>query len=139
MKNSRARNDRPDQRPYIALPHAAHAAIGISNTLYVSKGSGSNGINTVYQVGTAGSLPAAGTSTPISVLPGFNTASAKTDTNGPHPFGLYFANSTTLYVADEGSGAATDFGTSPTTQAGGLDKYSLVMANGSSTTSSREP
>jgi len=97
-----------------------------NNTLYVTKGSGSNGIDTVYQVGTAGSLPAAGTSTPISVLPGFNTSPAKTDTNGPHPFGIWFANSTTLYVADEGSGASTDFGSSPTTQAGGLEKYSLV-------------
>ena len=29
-------------------------------------------------------------------------------------------------MADEGSGAATDFGASPTTQAGGLEKYSLV-------------
>lgn len=29
-------------------------------------------------------------------------------------------------MADEGSGAATDFGSAPTTQAGGLDKYSLV-------------
>jgi hypothetical protein len=97
-----------------------------NNTLYVTKGSGSNGIDTAYQVGTAGSLPAAGISTPITVLPGFNTLSAKTDTNGPHPFGVWFATSTTLYVADEGSGAATDFGTNPTTQAGGLDKYSLV-------------
>jgi hypothetical protein len=95
------------------------------NTLYVSKGSGSNGVDTVYQVGTTGSLPT-GTSNPINVLPGLNTAPAKTDTNGPHPFGLWFANSTTLYVADEGSGASTDFGTNPTTQAGGLDKYSLV-------------
>jgi hypothetical protein len=39
---------------------------------------------------------------------------------------LWFANSTTLYVADEGSGASSDFGATPTTQAGGLDKYSLV-------------
>ncbi len=97
-----------------------------NNTLYVSKGSGSNGIDTVYQVGTTGSLPAASPSTPISVLPGFNTSPAKTDTDGPHPFGLWFANASTLYVADEGSGASTDFGTSPTTQAGGLEKYSLV-------------
>jgi hypothetical protein len=97
-----------------------------NNTLYVSKGSGSNGIDTVYQVGTTGSLPATGPTTPITVLPGFNTAPAKTDTDGPHPFGLWYANATTLYVADEGSGAATDFGASPTTQAGGLDKYSLV-------------
>jgi hypothetical protein len=97
-----------------------------NNTLYVTKGSGSNGVDTVYQVGTSGTLPAAGTTTPINVLPGFNTLPAKTDTNGPHPFGIWFANATTLYVADEGSGNATDFGASPTTQAGGLEKYSLV-------------
>jgi hypothetical protein len=98
-----------------------------NNTLYVSKGSGSNGIDTVYQVGTTGSLPGSGA--PITVLPGFNTSLAKTDTDGPHPFGIWFANASTMYVADEGSGASTDFGSSPTTQAGGLDKYSLV--NGS--------
>jgi hypothetical protein len=97
-----------------------------NNTLYVTKGSGSNGIDTVYQVGTVGSLPAAGNATPITILPGFNTALAKTDTDTPHPFGIWFANASTLYVADEGSGASTDFGTNPTTQAGGLDKYSLV-------------
>jgi hypothetical protein len=97
-----------------------------NGTLYVTKGSGGNGINTVYQVGTAGSLPAAGNATPITVLPGFNTQLAKTDAMTPHPFGIFFANASTLYVADEGSGAMTDFGTSPTTQAGGLQKYSLV-------------
>jgi hypothetical protein len=96
-----------------------------NNTLYVTKGSGSNGIDTAYQVGTTGSLPT-GSSNPINVLPGFNTLLAKTDTETPHPFGLWFANSTTLYVADEGSGASSDFGATPTTQAGGLDKYSLV-------------
>jgi hypothetical protein len=96
-----------------------------NNTLYVSKGSGGNGINTVYQVGTAGTLPPAGSSTPVAILPGFNTALAKT-TNTPHPFGIFFANASTLYVADEGSGASTDFGTNPTTMAGGLQKYSLV-------------
>ena len=31
-----------------------------NNTLYVTKGSGSNGMDTVYQVGTAGTLPTAG-------------------------------------------------------------------------------
>jgi len=96
-----------------------------NNTLFVSKGSGSNGIDTVYQVGTTGSLPT-GSSNAINVLPGFNTSPAKTDTDGPHPFGIWFANASTMYVADEGSGASTDFGSSPTTQAGGLDKYSLV-------------
>jgi len=96
-----------------------------NNTLYISKGSGSNGIDTVYQVGNTGSLPT-GSSNSISILPGLNTGLAKTDTDGPHPFGIWFANATTMYVADEGSGASTDFGASPTTQAGGLEKYSLV-------------
>ena len=99
-----------------------------NNTLYVTKGSGSNGINTVYQVGTAGSLPtAAGSATPVSILPGFSTALAKPgDLTVYHPFGLFFANASTLYVADEGSGATTDFGAKPTTNAGGLQKWSLV-------------
>ncbi len=99
-----------------------------NGTLYVSKGSGSNGIDTVYQVGTSGTLPSHATpdANAINVLPGFNTLPAKTDTAGPHPFGIWLANATTMYVADEGSGATTDFGSSPTTQAGGIDKYSLV-------------
>jgi hypothetical protein len=80
------------------------------NTLYVSKGSGSNGVNTVYQVGTAGTLPtpSTATTTQITVLPGFptNLASAISETKPAtefYPFGLWFANATTLYVADEGS------------------------------------
>lgn len=96
-----------------------------NGTLYVTKGSGSNGIDTVYQVGNAGSLPGAGNTT-VSILPGFNTLLAKTDTMTPHPFGIWFANATTLYVADEGSGATTDFGSNATTLAGGLQKWSLV-------------
>ena len=96
-----------------------------NNTLYVTKGSGSNGINTVYQVGPTGTLATSGAT--ISVLPGFSTALAKPgDTTVFHPFGLFFANASTLYVADEGSGAATDFGATPTTNAGGLQKWSLV-------------
>ncbi len=46
-----------------------------NNTLYVTKGSGSNGINTVYQVGNAGTLPTGTTAdlaaVPITILPGF--------------------------------------------------------------------
>ena len=50
-----------------------------NNTLYVTKGSGSNGINTVYQVGATGSLPTAQNtaSGSITVLPGFPTGTAK--------------------------------------------------------------
>jgi hypothetical protein len=97
-----------------------------NNTLYITKGSGSNGIDTVYQVGMAGTMPASGTSTPITILPGFNTKTVASDAMTPHPFGIWFANASTLYVADEGSGATSDFGASPTTLAGGLQKYSLI-------------
>ena len=84
-----------------------------NNTLFVSKGSGGNGVNTVYQVapgGTPGTLPtgATGASTQVTILPGFptNLAANITETNPAtefYPFGLWFANATTLYVADEGS------------------------------------
>ncbi len=94
-----------------------------NNTLYTTKGSGGNGIDTVYQVGTAGTLPGS-TNTAINILPGFPTGLATTNTAGFYPFGLFFANATTLYVADEGSGSAADYGTSKTN--GGLSKWSLV-------------
>lgn len=76
------------------------------NTLYVSKGSGGNGTNSVYQAGSAGVLPtgtAAQLATvPLTTLPGFpEFLSADTST---FPFGMWFANATTLYVCDEGSG-----------------------------------
>jgi hypothetical protein len=112
-----------------------------NNVIYLTKGSGSNGINTVYFVDTSGpadssgnpaacpagtGLPAAGAKLPTTpimylasnlasegvlpynmcVLSGFNTASAKNTTN-VFPFGVWFANATTLYVADEGDGTDT--------------------------------
>jgi hypothetical protein len=79
--------------------------------LYISKGSGSNGVNTVYQVGSAGSLPTVANAgpTPIAILPGFSTTLARSTTGVVlNPFGLWFANANTLYVADEGSGAAVN-------------------------------
>jgi hypothetical protein len=94
------------------------------NTLYVTKGSGSNGINTVYQVGTAGTLPTAATaaSTPITILPGFSTTLASSS-SATHPFGIWFANATTLYVADEGDGNLTDTAANNTNA--GLEKWTL--------------
>jgi hypothetical protein len=77
-----------------------------NNTLYISKGSGGNGINTVYQVGTQGTLPTGDATTlatvPIVPLPGFPSTTASTNTN--FPFGMFFANANTLYVCDEGDG-----------------------------------
>jgi hypothetical protein len=86
-----------------------------NDTMYVTKGSGGNGINTVYQVGNAGSLPTGDETTlaalPITVLPGFPTTLASGvaldgSKNNPvaFPFGIWFANANTLYVCDEGDG-----------------------------------
>jgi hypothetical protein len=77
------------------------------NTLYVTKGSGGNGVNTVYQVGTPGTLPTLGTAaaTPITILPGFPATLAKS-AGAQNPFGIWFADASTLYVADEGIGTA---------------------------------
>jgi len=85
-----------------------------NNTLYITKGSGGNGINTVYQVGSAGTLPTGDTATlatvPITILPGFPaTLASGMDSNGnptpvAYPFGIWFANANTLYVCDEGDG-----------------------------------
>jgi hypothetical protein len=91
-------------------------------SLFFTKGSGSNGIDTVYTVSNPnGALPASATASQasISILPGFPTDSAKTGPNFT-PFGLFFANSTTLYVADEGTGDATD-----QTENAGLEKWTL--------------
>ena len=79
------------------------------NTLYVSKGSGGNGVNSVYQVGAAGTLPtgtaAALATVPIDTLPGFPPFSIPESTS-TFPFGLWFANANTLYVCDEGDGTS---------------------------------
>jgi hypothetical protein len=111
-----------------------------NNVIYLTKGSGSNGVNTLYFIDTSGNaangnpkacpagsgVPAAGATlptTPIAfnaatvqttgiaplnmcVLNGFPTGLAKNDTTS-FPFGVFFANATTLYVADEGNGTTT--------------------------------
>lgn len=105
-----------------------------NNVVYFSKGSGSNGVNTVYFVDTTGTacphgvgVPAVGAPLPISplavnlstlqttglssnmcILAGFPTALAKSANPVAAPFGLWFANADTLYVADEGDGFAGD-------------------------------
>jgi len=99
-----------------------------NNTLYATKGSGSNGFNTVYQVGDKGSLPtvANAASAAITILPGFpNTLAKSTTSPVAYPFGIFFANATTLYVADEGDGTVANAGTSKTS---GLQKW--ILTNG---------
>ena len=84
-----------------------------NNTMYVTKGSGGNGIDTVYQVGNAGVLPTPTDvkTAPFTILPGFPTTLASgvaQDGTAGHPvmfpFGIFFANANTLYVCDEGDG-----------------------------------
>jgi hypothetical protein len=96
----------------------------LNHTLFVAKGSGGNGINTVYQVGNAGTLPTASTgpTTTINIVPGFPTLLANSASGVQNPFGLWFANPTTLYVADEGDGKSADAGTGPFA---GLEKWVL--------------
>ena len=97
-----------------------------NNAVYISKGSGSNGINTVYQVGNGTTLPALtdAPNAPITVLPGFPTTLAKV-AGAANPFGLWFADADTLYVADEGDGTAADAATSTIA---GLQKW--IRVNG---------
>ncbi len=77
-----------------------------NNTLFVTKGSGSQGINSVFQVGAAGQLPTLATAgtEQITILPGFNTLLASNAASSFFPFGIWFADENTLYVADEGPG-----------------------------------
>jgi hypothetical protein len=114
--------------------------------LYFTKGSGSNGVQTVYTIVTGAqspagfvpspnSGPAAGNVLPtlanaaqlsIQILNGFPTDSARATGGDYTPFGLFFANDHTLYVADEGTGDSADFNpVNPTTGHAGLEKWVL--------------
>ena len=126
--------------------------IGIhDNVLYFTKGSGSNGVNTLYFVDTTGhacpngtGLPVPGAPLPTSplaydpstlttnglpsnmcVLAGFPTTLAKTSTS--FPFAFWFANDHTLYLADEGDGTNTfadgEYTDAAASQSAGLQKW----------------
>jgi hypothetical protein len=122
-----------------------------NDTLYVAKGSGGNGINTVYQLGTPGVLPTPGNAPsgglvnePYTILPGFPTSTDTTaSTGGYYPFGIWFANDSTLYVCNEGDLAYTpnqvingqmNVADSSTLATAGLQKWTLTTTgNGSQT------
>src|SRR5450432_2073065 len=88
--------------------------------LYFTKGSGSNGMQTVYTVAALPTVANAAAAT-ITVVPGFPTDSAKATGGNFTPFAVFFGNATTMYVSDEGSGNATDVASHA-----GLEKWSLV-------------
>jgi hypothetical protein len=108
-----------------------------NNVVYLTKGSGGNGVNTVYFIDTTGTacptpaggsggvgLPVAGAPLPTEAI-AYDPALLQTDGVTPYnmcilkgfptalksktsfPFGVWFASPTVLYVADEGNGDAT--------------------------------
>jgi hypothetical protein len=88
--------------------------------LYFTKGSGSNGMDTVYTVKGLPTVAGAATAS-ISVVPGFPTDSARSTGGNFTPFAVFFANDTTLYVTDEGTGSSLD-----ASEHAGLEKWTLV-------------
>jgi hypothetical protein len=102
-----------------------------NQVLYYTKGSGSNGVNTVYFVDTVGNacphgvgvpnpaaalpvtpvaydvgaLQQAGLPNNMCILAGFPSIPNKSQTTvTAFPFGIWFASANTVYVADEGDG-----------------------------------
>jgi hypothetical protein len=129
------------------------------NVLYYSKGSGSNGVNTVYFVDTTGKacpngvgVPAAHTRLPTAplaydpatlltsglpsnmcILAGFPSTPNKSATVTAFPFGIWFADAHTVYIADEGDGytGGTDLYTHAAAQTtAGLQKWVFNSATG---------
>jgi len=128
-----------------------------NNVLYYTKGSGSNGVNTVYFLDTTGSACPKGTGVPsadatlpttdiastyttknglasnLCILNGFSITLAKASSGVYYPFGLWFADANALYVADEGDGytGGTDLYTHATGSTGGLQKWVFDSTTGS--------
>jgi hypothetical protein len=129
------------------------------NVLYYSKGSGSNGVNTVYFADTTGKacpngvgVPAAhahlptaplaydpatllttGLPSTMCVLAGFPSTPNKSATVTAFPFGIWFADAHTVYIADEGDGytGGTDLYTHAAAQTtAGLQKWVFNSATG---------
>ncbi|MBO0692177.1 MAG: hypothetical protein J2P58_04705 [Acidimicrobiaceae bacterium] len=146
-----------------------------NGVVYFTKGSGSNGVDTVYFVdpngtsnstggvglpSTSATLPSAEnwtaptystddptlgltaknpglTPTNTDILRGFPTDLAKNATDASdYPFDLWFANPTTLYVADEGSGdnafdpATNTYTAAAASTTAGIQKWSFNSATG---------
>src|SRR4029077_13678038 len=87
--------------------------------LFFTKGSGGNGIDTVYTVDTLPTLANAA-ATKITIVPGFPNDSAKATGGNFTPFAVFFANPTTMYVSVEGTGNNLDV-----TSNAGLQKWIL--------------
>ena len=125
-----------------------------NNVIYLTKGSGSNGVNTVFFVDTTGTacpkgvgLPSSSATLPTTpltppsdpstsglpnnmcILAGFPAIPNKSQTTvTAFPFGIWFADANTVYVADEGDGftGGTDLYTHAAAQTtAGLQKWTF--------------
>ncbi len=130
-----------------------------NNVLYFTKGSGGNGVNTVYFLDTTGSacpkgvgLPAPGAKLPaaplaytaanlqsaglpnnLCILAGFPQIPNKTAPATAFPFGIWFADARTLYLADEGdgyTGGADLYAHAAAQTTAGLQKWVFNSASG---------
>ena len=129
-------SDRTDESSKQHVKDNNWRGIGIYNDsssnpqLFVSKGSGGNGDDGVFQVGT--SLPSCtsgGTDTNNPIVPLFSAPATNPTTKAPSPyvpFGFWFANPTTLYVADEGYANLDGSGNLIPDSLAGLQKWSLI-------------
>jgi hypothetical protein len=121
--------DRPDESAKKHIKDNNFRGVLIfKGNLYVSKGSGGNGDNGIFRVqnGSGDGLPT-GTTNNIVELLGSPATDPVSGADGPlTPFGFWFANSTTLYVADEGYTNTDDNGNLIPDPYAGLEKWSLV-------------
>jgi hypothetical protein len=121
--------DRPDESAKQHVKDSNFRGIAIfGGNLYVSKGSGGNGDDGVFQVhqGTGNGLPT-GTGNTITPLFSAPATDPTTQAASPYtPFGFVFADANTLYVADEGYQNLDDSGNIIPDPLAGLEKWSLV-------------
>lgn len=126
--------DRPDESAKQHVKDNNWRGIGIypdaegNLDLYVSKGSGGNGDDGVFWVqnGTGPGLP---TGTGNTIVPLFSAPATNPTTQAASPyvpFGFWFANPTTLYVADEGYANTDSNGNLIPDPLAGLEKWTLV-------------
>jgi hypothetical protein len=94
--------------------NGTHPDVTETTGLEVVKPINARTVNVSIPDGNAGSQK-------ITVVPGFPTDAARSTGGNFTPFAIFFANATTMYVADEGTGSSVD----ATTHAG-LEKWTLV-------------
>lgn len=131
-------SDRPDESAKNHVKDNNWRGIGIFPdaggvpNLYVSKGSGGNGDDGIFQVqnGTGDGLPTGTGNTIVQLLGNQATNPATGASSLLTPFAFFFANPTTLYVADEGNATiGSDAQGNPilvSDPLAGLQKWALV-------------